>query len=150
MLWQQKRTQLPILNPVFAIQNKTQTQQNRYSITGIFCSNLDLSTSGEKPSLKSSFDVRGSPSKGWTVLATSISSLPLEYDVSQLSVELAEGRYTSLSDIISRLFQRWLIQNYKRCESFHSFLRHRANSLPVHGTHLRQNDSTLGPGKNEF
>ena len=30
----------------------------------------------------------------------------LEYDVSQLSVELAEGRFTSLSVIISRVFQR--------------------------------------------
>ena len=40
------------------------------------------------------------------VLTTSISSLVFEYDVSQLSVELAEGRYTSLSDIISRAFQR--------------------------------------------
>ena len=34
------------------------------------------------------------------------SSLLLEYDVSQLSVELAEGRYISLSVIISRVFQR--------------------------------------------
>ena len=32
-------------------------------------------------------------------------SLLLAYDVSQLTVELAEGRYTSLSNIISRLFQ---------------------------------------------
>ena len=41
-----------------------------------------------------------------TSLATSISSLLLKYDVSLLSVELAEDRYTSLSDIISRVFQR--------------------------------------------
>ena len=34
------------------------------------------------------------------------SSLLHEYDVSQLSVELAEGRYISLSVIISRVFQR--------------------------------------------
>ena len=40
------------------------------------------------------------------MLATFVSSLPLEYDVSQLSVELAEGRYTSLSVIISKVFQR--------------------------------------------
>ena len=40
------------------------------------------------------------------MLATSISSLLLEYDVLQLSVELAEARYTKLSDIISRVFQR--------------------------------------------
>ena len=33
------------------------------------------------------------------MLATFVSSLLLEYDVSQLSVELAEGRYTSLSVI---------------------------------------------------
>ena len=32
-------------------------------------------------------------------------SLLLAYDVSQLTVELAEGRYTSLSNIISRVFQ---------------------------------------------
>ena len=31
-------------------------------------------------------------------------SLLLAYDVSQLTVELAEGRYTSLSNIISRVF----------------------------------------------
>ena len=42
----------------------------------------------------------------FSVLATSISSLLLKYDVSQLSVELAQGRYTSLSVIISRVFQR--------------------------------------------
>ena len=34
----------------------------------------------------------GSPSWDWTVPATFISSLVLEYDVLQLSVELAEGR----------------------------------------------------------
>ena len=34
----------------------------------------------------------GSPSWDWTVLATFISSLVLDYDVLQLSVELAEGR----------------------------------------------------------
>ena len=40
------------------------------------------------------------------MLATSIYCLILEYNVSQLSVELAEGKYTSLSVIISRVFQR--------------------------------------------
>ena len=40
------------------------------------------------------------------MLATSIYSLLLEYDISQLSVELAEGKYTSLSVIISRVLQR--------------------------------------------
>ena len=34
----------------------------------------------------------GSPSWDWTVLATFISSLVLDYDVLQLSVELSEGR----------------------------------------------------------
>ena len=38
------------------------------------------------------------------MLATSISFLLLEYDVSKLLVELAEGRYTSLSDIIQEYF----------------------------------------------
>ena len=33
---------LPILNIDFAIENKTQTQQTKYSVTGIFCSSLDL------------------------------------------------------------------------------------------------------------
>ena len=37
------------------------------------------------------------------MLATSISLL-LEYDVSKLSVGLAKGRYTSLSDIIQEYF----------------------------------------------
>ena len=51
MLWQQKRKQLFILMIDFAIENKTQTQQAKHSVTGIFCCNLDLNTAGEKPSL---------------------------------------------------------------------------------------------------
>ena len=43
MLWQQKRTQLFILWIDFAIENKTQTQQAKHSVTGTFCFNLDLS-----------------------------------------------------------------------------------------------------------
>ena len=46
--------------------------------------------------------------------------LLLGYDVSQLLVELAEGKGTSLLDIISRVFQ----QKYMRCERLHSFLCH--------------------------
>ena len=50
----QKRTQFPTLETDFAIENKTQTQQTKHSVTfsnsGIFCSNLDLKTAGEKPS----------------------------------------------------------------------------------------------------
>ena len=113
---------LPIFNKDFAIENKTQTQQTKYSKREFFVLVLTWKLQARnrlrQPSSKSSFDARDSPSLGWTVLATSISSLLLEYDVSQLSVELAEGRYTSLSVIISRVFQRWLIQNYKRCERF--------------------------------
>ena len=37
------------------------------------------------------------------MLATSIFSLLLEYDISQLSVELAEGKYTPLSVVISKI-----------------------------------------------
>ena len=37
------------------------------------------------------------------MLATSIFSLLLEYDVSQLSIELAEGKYTPLSVVISKI-----------------------------------------------
>ena len=51
MLWQQKRTQLFILMIDFAIENKTQTQQAKHLVTGIFCSNLDLNTAGEKLSM---------------------------------------------------------------------------------------------------
>ena len=51
MLWQQKRTELPILDIDFAIENKAQTQQTKHSVTKVFCSNLDLNTAGEKPSL---------------------------------------------------------------------------------------------------
>ena len=51
MLWQQKRTELPILDIDFAIENKAQAQQTKRSVTGVFCSNLDLNTTGEKPSL---------------------------------------------------------------------------------------------------
>ena len=43
MLWQQKRTQLFILWIDFAIENKTQTQQAKHSVTGTICFNLDLS-----------------------------------------------------------------------------------------------------------
>ena len=68
MLRQQKRAQLPILNIDFAIENKTQTQQIKHSVLGIFCSNLYLNTAGKK------------------------------------------GRYTLLSNIISRVFQRSLMQ----------------------------------------
>ena len=42
---------LLFLNIDFAIENKTQTQQTKYSITGGFCSSLDLKTAGEKPPL---------------------------------------------------------------------------------------------------
>ena len=53
MLWQQKRTQLPIPKIVFGVENKTKRQRAKDSVTGIFCSNLDLNmyTVGEKPSL---------------------------------------------------------------------------------------------------
>ena len=51
MLWQQKRKQLFILMVDFAIENKTQTQQAKHLVTGIFCSNLDLNTAGEKLSM---------------------------------------------------------------------------------------------------
>ena len=40
------------------------------------------------------------------MLATSISSLLLEYDVSQLLVELDEGKYTLLLVLNSRAFPR--------------------------------------------
>ena len=36
MLRQQKRTRLPILNIDFALENKTQEQQTKYSVTGVF------------------------------------------------------------------------------------------------------------------
>ena len=98
------------------------------------------------------------------MLATSISSLLLEYDVSQLLVELDEGKYTLLLVINSRAFPRWLIQNYKRYKitrdvrdfvsvnwEFSQFSTSSpATSLPVHGTLLRQNKSTLGPKKTCF
>ena len=132
---------LLILNINFAIENKTQTQQNKYSVTGNFCSYLDLNTAGENwivfISLRRNFRLMHA-------VLLRRAELLLEYNVSQLSVELAEGRYTSLSDIISRVFQRWLIQNYKRCERFVSVnwefsqfsTSSPANSLPVHGTLL--------------
>ena len=51
MLWQQKRKQLFILMIDFAVESKTQTQQAKHSVTGIFCCNLDLNTAGEKLSM---------------------------------------------------------------------------------------------------
>ena len=58
------------------------------------------------------------------MLATSISSLLLEFDVSQLSVELAVGFHMQFSTSSP------------------------ASSLPVHETLLRQNKSTLRLEKN--
>ena len=54
MLCQQKRTQLPILNIDFAIENKTQTKQTKHSVTGDFCSNLDLNTAHDQNRLSQS------------------------------------------------------------------------------------------------
>ena len=51
MLWQQKRKQLFIIMIDFAIENTTQTQQAKHSVTGIFCCNLDLNNTGEKLSM---------------------------------------------------------------------------------------------------
>ena len=75
--------------------------------------------------------------------------------VNPSSVELAEDRYVLLSYIISRAFQRCLIQNCKRCGRFASVNREfsqfstssAANSLPVYGTLLRLDKSTLGSVK---
>ena len=50
MLRQPKRAQLPILNIDSAIENKTQPQQTKHSIMGIFCSDLDLNIAGKKGS----------------------------------------------------------------------------------------------------
>ena len=61
MFWQQKRTQLPILNIDFARENKTQTQKTEHSEKGIFNSNLDLNTAGEN---RLRLMQRGSPSLG--------------------------------------------------------------------------------------
>ena len=58
MFWQQKRTQLPILNIDFARENKTQTQQTEHSEKGIFNSNLDLNTAGKN---RLRLMLRGSP-----------------------------------------------------------------------------------------
>ena len=107
---------------------------------------------------KSLFDARGSSSKGWTVLATVISSLLLEYDVSQLFKSLLKVDRHTYWTLFQEFFQSWLIQNYQRCERFvsdnwefsqFSTLSPRANSLPVYGTLLGKNKSTLGPKKTE-
>ena len=132
---------LLIFNINFAIEIKAQTQQNKYSVTGNFCSYLDLNTAGEN------WIVFISLCRNFRLMHAVLlrrAELLLEYNVSQLSLELAESRYTPLSDIISRVFQRWLIQNYKRCERFVSVnwefsqfsTSSPANSLPVHGTLL--------------
>ena len=51
MLCKQKRTQLPIITIDFVVENKTRRQLTNHSVTGVLCSNLDLNTAGEKPSL---------------------------------------------------------------------------------------------------
>ena len=50
MLCKQKRTQLPIITIDFAEENKTRRQLTNHSVAGVFCSNLDPNTAGEKPS----------------------------------------------------------------------------------------------------
>ena len=50
-LWQQKRTQFPIVKMDFAKEKKKQTQRTKHSVTGDFYFDLDLNTAGEKPSL---------------------------------------------------------------------------------------------------
>ena len=77
--------------------------------------------------------------RGWTVLATSISSLLLEYDVLQLSVELTEGGTQSCERFVS---VNWEFSQFSTSSA--------ANSLPVHGTFEGQNKSTLGPEKTKF
>ena len=53
MSWKQKRTSYPFLSQISSQKkkNKTQTQQTKHSVTGDFCSNLDLNTAVEEPSL---------------------------------------------------------------------------------------------------
>ena len=51
MLCKQKRTQIPIITIDFAVENKTRRQLTNHSVAGVLCSNLDLNTAGEKPSL---------------------------------------------------------------------------------------------------
>ena len=59
------------------------TEREGIKCYGIFCSNLDLNTAGEKLSLSVFVEI--------FVLATSISYLLLEYDVSQLSIEFVKN-----------------------------------------------------------
>ena len=158
MLLQQKRTQLP------SIEYKTQTQQTKHSVAGVFCSNLELDTAGERPCLSVFVEIFVWCTRFSFVGLKPYSQLPfLFYYLSTMchnfSVELAEGKYTYtlLSNIISRVFQNWQLQNYKRNERFIRVnwvsqfpTSSLANSLPVYGTLLRQNKSTLKPEKIEF
>ena len=132
MLCQQKRTQLPILNIDFAIENKRQTKQTKHSVTGDFCSNLDLNTAHDQNRLsqsaqKSSFDA---VLRGRTESSSQLSSL-LHYLSTRYQNSRYVGRYTSLSGIIQEYFNadRYKITRDVRdlstsTESFHRFLRH--------------------------
>ena len=100
----------------------------------------------------------------WLLLWLTFSNLRLNFsNYSQTAIKdffkfWPLGRYTLLSNIISRVFQRWLIQTYKRCERFVSVnwgfsqfsTSSPTNSLPVRGTLLRQNKSTLGCKRTKF
>ena len=114
---------------------------------GVFRSNLDLNTAGEKPSSSVFVEIlvwcTRFPFASWTVHSTSISSLLLNYDVSKISVESAEGRNTSLSDYfksISTLTNTKLQEMKEICKFSQFSTSSPANSLPVYRTLLRQNE----------
>ena len=139
----------------FAKENKKQTQRTKLSVTGNFCSELDLNTAGEKPSLSVFVEIfaRRTPISfvGLTRNRNFNFFLLLKYDVSQLSVKLAEGRYTPQSDIISRVFQRYLIQNYKRLMWDFASVNRKFSQFPLQFlNYFRKNKSTVGPGKHEL
>ena len=122
---------------------------------GVFRSNLDLNTAGEKPSSSVFVEIlvwcTRFPFASWTVHSTFISSLLLNYDVSKISVESAEGRNTSLSDYfksISTLTNTKLQEMKEICKFSQFSTSSPANSLPVYRTLDKM--STLRPEKTEI
>ena len=126
------------------MENKTQKQQTKHLETEVSFSNLDLNTAREKPPSLSVF-------VEIFVWFTRFSFVGLNrtrnFHFFFTTWELAEGRYTSLSDIVSRVFQRWKIQNYKRFARVNGEFSQFSTSSSANSL---QNKSTLVPEETEF
>ena len=141
---------------------KTQTQKTKHSVTRIFCSNLDRNTAGEKPSFsvfvgifiwcaRFSFVGLNRTRNFHFFFTTCVRCITTLGKACWRQIDIATGHYSSV-------FQRWLKQNYKRCERFVSvnweFLQFctssPAYSLLVYGTPQKTTWELFGARKNRI